>query len=245
MDLIKTNMEALGNTYVRAFWYSSNNIGDNLNHFIIKSISDKEPIYIQDRTQQHYICCGSILAEANSNSIVWGAGFGADYERINYGTPIIHSVRGKLSREILKLDIPVGDPALLMPLFYKPEIEKKHKVAFIPHWSNLEKALVENSIKIISPLLPVKEFINEILSCETIYSESLHGLILCDAYKVPNCWTNLNSMDEFKFKDYYSTTDNEFVSPYDNKFRVNDYNYDLIDLYNSCPFKNKPLLEHE
>jgi pyruvyltransferase len=52
-------------------------------------------------------------------------------------------------------------------------------------------------------------FINELASCDYILSSSLHGLILSDAYGIPNKWISISnnlSGREFKFKDYYSTT---------------------------------------
>ncbi|MDD6490509.1 MAG: polysaccharide pyruvyl transferase family protein, partial [Clostridia bacterium] len=49
--------------------------------------------------------------------------------------------------------------------------------------------------------------IEEIASCEFIYSSSLHGLILADGFRIPNMRVYFSSAPRggtFKFDDYYS-----------------------------------------
>lgn len=51
------------------------------------------------------------------------------------------------------------------------------------------------------------DFIDQICSCEIILSSSLHGIIIADAYQIPNIWITLTHQehpdDNFKFKDYF------------------------------------------
>ena len=52
------------------------------------------------------------------------------------------------------------------------------------------------------------DVIDEILSCDFIISESLHGLIVAEAYCVPNKWVEFMEHDEkltFKFYDFYES----------------------------------------
>lgn len=240
-----------GLNHVRAFWYMSNNFGDALNFDLIKYISGKEPVYTDDRTEDHFIVCGSILAESNENSTVWGAGFAAHDQRIS-GAKEILAVRGTLSRnnidECLNY-IAVGDPALLMRRFYNPVVEKKHKYGIIPHWKDLEIVLssnIDNDFHIINPLQPTESFIKDVLSCEKILSTGLHGLIIADTYGVPNQWLDLGTDiggDGFKFADYYSTTDSPNEKPVNelnwDECKIHNYIYSLDDLLNSCPFNTK------
>ena len=89
-----------------------------------------------------------------------------------------------------------------------------------------------------------------ICQCEMTASSSLHGLIVSDAYHVPNVWICLNSETgggEFKFKDYYAGVQRDFIR-YDVKERIDknkivDYcskykgiNFDSQSLLNCCPF---------
>ena len=233
--------------FVRAFWYMSNNFGDNLNYDVIKYISGREPVCTFNRQEEHYIVCGSILTEAKDNTTVWGAGFGNSYDSIKSDAKVI-TVRGHLSEMLIDSAIEyVGDPALIMPMIYNPTIKKKYNIGIIPHWSQIEliseKFMYSDELLFINPLQPVKEVIDKINSCENIASSSLHGLILADAYNVPNQWIDFGTEiggDGFKFKDYYSTTDLEkqpskVIIP--DLFVVSNYAYDLNELINTCPFK--------
>lgn len=229
--------------YILAFWLSSNNVGDNLNHYLIKRLSGKHPVMAIDRDKPHYICCGSILGEFTAASSIWGAGFFYDHQVLHYELPI-YSVRGELTKSQVKKDCVVGDPALVLPFFYDPfPYTIKHKVGVIPHWSNMQRVLdMKLPYHIVDPMQSPEEFIDDLVSCESIYSESLHGLIIADAYKVPNKWVILgaDSGGEYKYKDYYSTTINPNEKPltaFDGKdFKVNTYKHDLKTLLNSCPF---------
>lgn len=52
------------------------------------------------------------------------------------------------------------------------------------------------------------DVIDQICSCEKILSSSLHGIIVSDAYQVPNCWITLSGeaiIGHFKFLDYFSS----------------------------------------
>lgn len=218
---------------IPAWWYISNNFGDNLNHYLIKSISGEHVIYTE-RNKPHYIVCGSILHECNEWSTVWGAGFGNKDQRINTKYADIRAVRGELSRDIAGIDCPVGDPALLLPMYYNPERVIKHRIGIIPHYSDIERWGYEGHI--IDPFQSTKEFIDDVISCEVIYSSSLHGLIVADAYNIPNGW--LKYGDEFKYRDYYSTTDNP-KEPHcigNPEISVSKYKYSLDDLLKCCPF---------
>lgn len=229
--------------YVKAFWYMSNNFGDNLNYHIIKNVSGKEPVLTHDKNENHYIVCGSIITEATINSTIWGAGFANQGESIDPGVNVV-AVRGMLSKACIGKEVLTADPALLMPMFYNSKKEKKYKIGIIPHWKDVEKVCLLGKHHIINPLKPVTEVIDDILSCEFIISSSLHGLILADAYGTPNEWIDFGTDiggDGFKFYDYYSTTNSPKTKPVTNiedaNFTISDYKFNLTEFLNSCPFK--------
>jgi len=222
---------------VKAFWYMSNNFGDNLNYYLIKKLSGKEPVYCDDRAnEKHVIVCGSIVTECNDNSILWGPGMANHSDETSHA-PEIRMVRGRMTMRRLNTTCAVGDPCLLMPRLYSPKIEKKYKVGIIPHWKDVE-GLIDTEHYLINPLKPALEVIDDILSCEKIISSSLHGLILADAYGVPNMWLDTEVAiggDGFKFLDYYSTTHKGKV-PNDYNFFVSRFKFDLNDMLKACPF---------
>ena len=63
----------------------------------------------------------------------------------------------------------------------------------------------------------IESVINDILSCEKTISSSLHGLIVSDAYNIPNTWVKFDNNikgDDTKFHDYFKSvnrSDTNFV----------------------------------
>jgi len=136
------------------------------------------------------ISIGSILQESTSNSIVWGAGL-AD-RTINIKGGKFLAVRGPLSQKRLtelNYNPPkiIGDPAILLPIIYQPKRKQEllrtvgiipHKVDYLDITSKIPKDS-HNIYKIINlEGTNIEEVIDEITSCQFIFSSSLHGLIV-------------------------------------------------------------------
>lgn len=236
----------LTNKIIRAFWFSSNNFGDSINPLIINFFSSKEVCLSQ--TKDHYIVCGSILSIANEFSTVWGAGF--DWEHHNptniHPDANVIAVRGDLSANKCGREVKaIGDPALLLGYIFASPLAatKEHKIGIIPHWSNIEQCAEKYpDYLLINPLMPARNFISNVASCEYVFSESLHGLIVADTFGIPNAWIDMGADvgDKFKYKDYYSsTTYPETVpipEPSIKDCHVHKYKYSLLSLLKSCPF---------
>ena len=92
--------------------------------------------------------------------------------------------------------------------------------------------------------------IDEICSCNYIISSSLHGLILADAYGIPNLWISVSDKVkgvDCKFADYFSGVGREFVSPMnfvaDIDVSESGYippTYNSLKLVEACPFEIVP-----
>jgi pyruvyltransferase len=103
-----------------------------------------------------------------------------------------------------------GDPALLLPRFLNPRVEKKYSIGIISHYVDKGHPWVERKgdtadVRVIDIESGIEDFVRAVLSCEVILSSSLHGLICADAYGVPSVWIRLsNRLDggSFKFRDY-------------------------------------------
>lgn len=136
--------------------------------------------------------------------------------------PDIRAVRGPKTRELfLKKGIPCpevyGDPAILLPRYYVANRSKnKYKAGLILHHSQT-MGIPTSALKAIG-ILPIsifregnqeiEQFINEVCSCEKIFSSSLHGIIVAQAYGVPAQWIQLERQpilddDAHKFEDYF------------------------------------------
>jgi pyruvyltransferase len=192
------------------------NWGDHINPYIVEKMTGKTVLQSTFGWTEHLLAVGSILRNANNNSIVWGSGFISKTSKLK-GTPKkIAAVRGPLTGQRLTdlgYENPkiYGDPALLMPRFYNPQVAKEHKIGLVAHYAEKNDAIVSylNTLGIypVDIQLPVEEFVDELCKCETIISSSMHGLIAADAYGIPNRWLMLSDKlvgGEFKFHDYYN-----------------------------------------
>ena len=244
------------------YYCESPNWGDALSPVLCSMLSGKPVKKMLWTHQNRYFAIGSILEHANSRAEVWGSGFVWPDGKFSEAAPKIHAVRGPRTRaRLLELGIECpeifGDPALLFPLFYNPEVEKKYAVGIIPHFSDKDTAWIKRqqtnadpNIRIIDVEGGIEEFVREVKSCELIVSSSLHGLICADAYGVPNVWVKLSDIlwgGSFKFCDYHESVGREapaVITPdadtplswITQHHRPYTASLDLRPLINACPF---------
>lgn len=176
-----------------------------------------------------YFAIGSIISRVTDKSIVWGAGAFGTEDHLTISTKAkFLAVRGPLTRNLLRIngvkDVPevYGDPALLMPKVFNPDVPKKHKIGVILRWSEKEW----NNVKFDSDVKKIylgtdniESVLTDIISCEKIFSSSLHGIILADAYGIPSAWLKSDTPKgfEFKFYDYFISV-NKLQKPQEFKF---------------------------
>lgn len=204
------------------------NYGDLLSKYLYYKIKGVKPKWynpIRDPAKPHFLAVGSVLNFANPQSIVWGSGVINSSHKLSDSD--YRAVRGPLTRKrILEsgFNCPeiYGDPCLLLPEFYNPEIEKKFELGIIPHFCDLKivKSLIKNSsIKIIELLTnDIEKTTREILECHNIISSSLHGIIAAHAYGIPAVWVKFSNNlfgDGIKFKDYFASVRlNEYMGEF-------------------------------
>ena len=214
-----------------------NNVGDTLTPAILEHFFSGDTALDQIRFKQvqgdyrgKLLMVGSIMRLIREGDIILGSGVMRSTDRFEHAKDCIFlAVRGKLSRAKLIRsggDVPevYGDPAVLLPLMYKPEIEVTHKVGIIPHFVDTrlvnerkaQKLARGADYKMIDVFLPWQEFVNEVLSCEHIVSSSLHGLIIAEAYGKSVEWVELSNKvigKGFKFNDYLTGTERAEQKP--------------------------------
>lgn len=142
----------------------------------------------------------------------------------NKNVASIRAVRGPLTRKAL-IDAGIscpeiyGDPAIVMPRIYHPKPTTKSKVGLILHYSQerlFEQRTLNKTGRELFKLISIKRqgneqlesFIDEVCSCEKIFSTSLHGLIIAQTYGIPAQWmrakgTAIHSDETHKFIDYF------------------------------------------
>lgn len=209
--------------YIPAFWFSSNNFGDNLTHFLIKEMSGKTPVLTEmSDPVLKYMVTGSIMSLPVVNASVWGCGIATRNSRIPTKS-YIWAVRGHYTGQRLQeLRMPYnevyGDPALLLPRLYNPSIDKKYRLGILPHYVDTadiynrlgltDQQLEDQGVKILDVLTDVRSFVDQINSCEKIISSTLHGIITSHTYGIPCKWAMFSNKlggDGVKFLDYYSS----------------------------------------
>lgn len=214
------------------------NFGDDLNFVVVTSLSQKRVVsymhsYLSIFKPRNVMCIGSIVDTlSNENSTIWGSGaiYGDDEKMIKRPARVC-AVRGALTRNYLMsqgITCPeiYGDPAQLLPLIYPCKNRKKiYKMGVIPHYRDLKQEAIVRLIEereedVIIINLEVytdwKNVIEQLCECDFIVSSSLHGLILADAYNIPNVWIRLSNNiqgGDFKFKDYFSGCGRTDVQP--------------------------------
>lgn len=233
--------------YPVMYFSSKKNVGDLLTPYIVSKVSNKKPYNLTSGYRSHVLGIGSIMHLAKCKSIVWGTGI-IDPKALP-SIKVLRSVkllgvRGELSRDLIARnkvntdDVFLGDPGLVMPLLYEPKCKRKdYVIGFVPHYIDKDLTIVNEIISIKEVLLidvesDPEEFIDQINKCDYIVSSSLHGLILADAYGIPNCWVKLSNNlvgGDFKFKDYYTTTGNADPKPVFLKV-VTDFDVDRIKM---------------
>ena len=251
-----------------------NNWGDDINFSFLEHISNDcilPASYIiypyngsckEIRKMSHYSAIGSVLGWIDSDDVkVWGSGLiDGDAPKC---IPQIYAIRGPLSREIsLKNGIncpPVyGDPALLLPYYYRPKmLKKKYSLGIVTHYvdyykKEMDKFKENPNVQVIK-LFGYKEWtdiIDQICSCELILSSSLHGLIVAEAYKVPNVWCEVRepikgkNKNRFKFYDFFSSIGKNDVSPVlINMSTSIEDTLKLIDIYRPGIYDTSELLK--
>ena len=228
---------------IRLFWWneikmqgkSKENYGDLLGKYLVEKISQKQVLWskpskfsILDFFSPIYVTIGSILTNVNSKCIVWGSGIVSKEYPIKKAK--FFAVRGPQTRKHLLsqgFNVPeiYGDPALLLPNYYNPQIEKEYAFGIVAHYSDFKKIKDfyknDNSILLIDLMTnDIEETTKAFLKCKKIVSSSLHGVIVAHAYGIPAVWQKFSRAvfgDNIKYQDYFESV------------RIPNYKSDIVD----------------
>lgn len=191
--------------------WSKKNFGDELNDLIFPELGYANCLHFNKKNllnldSNTVLGLGTLLLK-KINSPITVAGAGSDGIEKPKGNLNYIFVRGKLTTEFLNLptSMAIGDPAYFLNNYFH---SKKHSVTtreigIVPHWTTLENF---NDPNIISPHLPVDEFIREVSKCKILLCEAMHGAICADILRIPFAPVKIGkSFNEFKWLDWAST----------------------------------------
>lgn len=196
------------------------NFGDYLSPLIVEAVSGR-PVSYAPLKKADMMAIGTILANEHKAKRfgfkrrihIWGSGCGQPGERFS-DRHYYHAVRGRETQQRIvgQPDVAAfGDPGLLSELLVARPAQKRFKIGFVAHYVDQDRAeakafAAQDGVHSINVFDEPLEVLRQIASCEFVVSSSLHGLVVSDAYGVPNLRVRLSEglIDELKFEDYYS-----------------------------------------
>ena len=230
MNIISSPMGVKGTIRVY-YWRGAkgrceSNFGDALSPLIISKILGRNTVYATP-SRADIMGIGSVLGHAShmwrrpllgrTNPLyVWGTGTLLPVRVCTRFMKFL-AVRGSKTRDLLRLDynMSLGDPGLLASLLLPNKPQPRFSVGVIPHWEERSHPVTLESIQRIphSKLIDVTspyplETIRTIASCESVLSSSLHGLVVADAFGVPNArfrCLKTKGTNNWKYQDYCSS----------------------------------------
>ncbi len=226
---ITKNLKCLDGRVVRfkrvnlEWWQHKENIGDSISPVICDYMLSRRNLSFDSRAKKtcHLMAVGSICGEGRVDATVWGSGVHLDSLKNNIKDTMknrkldIRAVRGPETEKFLK-DVGIrcpkvyGDPAIIMPLIYKPDDShgKKYNTSLVLHVLRKDKTLIPSEVNLIdTETSDYKYFIDEIVSSEKIISSSLHGIILAESYGIPTLFLCDGVEDQMmKYRDWYLST---------------------------------------
>ncbi|MEM7499532.1 MAG: polysaccharide pyruvyl transferase family protein [Pseudomonadota bacterium] len=203
------------------------NVGDALSPVMVSLVSGRA---VERRsfvsTKPRMTAIGTVGQSIRGGQVaVWGTGCSpwanplAAGPKRPYAPPpgtelVLHATRGPFSARLLSggtrpRAIPYGDPAMLLPRFYRPAHVHRHELGVVLHLSELadraftahpkpdlaryalsEAERASGAVRLITMVAPpgsaaLRAKIDEILSCRRIVSTSLHGIAIALAYGIP------------------------------------------------------------
>ena len=206
---------------MKIFFYKApgGNVGDDLNadlwHRLLPELDELA-------TADWLIGIGTILDQRinslQGRKVVMGTGVRPNDPGRLQGDIRIAAVRGLLSAERLGLDRSdvACDPGFLVFDLWPTQQAPAETIGLVPHviseqWTDISKAGLDAGLDVISPTLPIEEFLSRLRRCQRVYCESLHGAIFADALRIPWARVRLTShyfegsgVSEFKWQDAFA-----------------------------------------
>lgn len=191
------------------------NLGDELSPFIVANA--KRELGIQSAwraTGRKLLAIGSIINHAENGDVLWGSGINGIKQDSDYRfTSLdVRAVRGPHTAAFLRqrgISTPdvFGDPGLLISRYVKPSRPRGGKGAlYIPHFR--DETRDEPGIRSLRTFgTDFQLFVDTIWESDVVYSASLHGLVIAEAYGVPAVLVaNAKTETALKYEDYYFGT---------------------------------------
>ncbi|WP_298863395.1 polysaccharide pyruvyl transferase family protein [uncultured Sulfitobacter sp.] len=201
------------------WWKAEPNFGDAINPLIVGHLAGRVVEHAGPRKAELF-AIGSMIQvvkrthkeprENGEKLCVWGTGllnpiFGHDF----LSNVELALVRGPITAALLKREMKrFGDPGLLINNVLPFDGTRQDRIGIVPHLSLLADpellafAASDPAYLLIDPRGEPAQVCLQIASCAHVFASSLHGLIVADAYGVPNTWIKPVGQSWLKYLDY-------------------------------------------
>lgn len=217
-------MKLFGTPPLRLYWWNQKaNFGDGISPLLVAHLSGRKVVWAEPE-EARMISAGSLMRAARMGTharkrgegipVIWGTGTIRPIKADFVDFADIRILRGPISAALLGVPMDrFGDPALLLPDIVPPaSVAKTGKIGVVLHHSKMEDPaftdplLANDDVLLIDPRAedPLS-VVRQIASCAQVISSSLHGVIVADAFGIPNTWIDpegIHEMPRLKFLDY-------------------------------------------
>jgi hypothetical protein len=231
----------LGDSHLRFYWWGERNVGDLVTPYVLAKAlgAESQPpprisesgarrqdalfglmktiLFWRDSTAiraRYIVSTGSVHRLCGKGSLVFGSGIRSKDQETKPAK--VRFVRGPRTRQrYLSSGVErpplYGDPGLLLPHFYCPEISQQYALGILPHFTEYAEVAAayaddEEVLVVDMGCGNLEAVIDAILSCGATVSSSLHGLVFSHAYGVPTRHVTFSDKvfgDGTKFHDHY------------------------------------------
>ncbi|WP_237134308.1 polysaccharide pyruvyl transferase family protein [Pseudohongiella sp. O18] len=203
------------------------NFGDDLSPKIVQQLTGLKVTHTNPSAAD-LIAIGSILDFWNSSTkfylrkikdrlpggqrlAIWGSGL-MKPKNLKLPPCNVLALRGPLSKKyagIIDAEVVLADPGILAHQLVD-KVTKSENVGIVPHYVDKNDRVIKAlrklpGYKVIDVERTCELVCKEIASCNLILSSSLHGLVVADAFGIPNARLALSQKiigGDFKFHDY-------------------------------------------
>lgn len=223
-------MTALSQTPLGLYWWRGvPNFGDALSALVVSHVSGR-PVKHTKITECDLLAIGSLLqvmakktkgARADgSRASVWGAGLMRATKTDFLRHVSIALLRGPITAALLGIKARrFGDPGLLASDALGRPDQQSDRIAVVPHHTQLDDPLLamllegEPALDLIDVRDNCASVCHRIASSRHVIASSLHGLIVADAYGVPNTWLCPGKQSHLKYHDYAAGIGRALIAP--------------------------------
>jgi hypothetical protein len=215
---------------LKLYHWPTPNFGDALSRDVVAHVSGRDVVWVGPKQAQIF-ALGSLMhviakfwtdrARPANPPILWGTGVLNPFWRREFLDNVqVALLRGPISAALMKIrQARFGDPGLLAPDALGPMPARTDTVVVIPHHSQADDpdiaAMVASdpALRLVDPRQEAAPVCREIASAAHVISSSLHGLIVADAYGVPNTWMDPGVQGLLKYHDYAASIGRKMLAP--------------------------------